>query len=206
MYLTKTDNSNEHHFEVLTQLLNDSGNSFSMKELYDLYSEALNYCIQKVNQGRVEFFTKFHDLYNFMLDKGIAYNASNSGELSPWHFKNAVLSALRLGHYEWAERFIKNSQDKLPVDFRDNAVTFNLSLLYFYQKRYDKATTLLQSVEYEDIAYNLDSKSMLLAMYYEQDEDEALMSLMDSFKTYLNRHKDLPDRRRMLYSNLIKFH
>ena len=105
-----------------------------MKELYDLYSDALNFCIQKGNQGKPEFLKKFHDLYSFMLDKGIAYNASNNEELSPWHFKNAVLVALRLGFYDWTEKFITKNKDKLPIEFRENAVSYNLALLYFYQK------------------------------------------------------------------------
>jgi hypothetical protein len=205
LLLTKIDAKNENHLDTFIELLHEHGQLFSMKELYELYSGALNYCIQKGNQGKPDFLKKFHDLYSFMLDKGIAYGASNNSELSPWHFKNAVLVALRIGQYDWTEKFITNNRDKLPVEFRENAYSYNLALLYFYQKKYDKATQLLQSVEYDDLAYSLDSKCMLLAMYYEQDEDEALMSLMDSFKTYLNRHKDIAENKRINYFNLMKY-
>ena len=140
-----------------------------------------------------------------MLKNEIAFYASNNGELLPWHFKNAILISLRLGHYEWAEKFIKDFQDRLPIDFRENAISYNLAMVYFHQKKFDKATTLLHSVEYEDIAYNLGSKSMLLAMYYEQDEYEPLLSLLDTFKTYLNRHKDINEKMRLNYQNYILF-
>ncbi|MBK8563254.1 MAG: hypothetical protein IPN76_07880 [Saprospiraceae bacterium] len=46
---------------------------------------------------------------------------------------------------------------------------------------------------------------MLLSTYYETDEIEPLYSLMDSFRTFLNRHKDISSAKRKPYLNLIKF-
>ncbi|MEM1323958.1 MAG: hypothetical protein AAGG75_27100, partial [Bacteroidota bacterium] len=57
----------------------------------------------------------------------------------------------------------------------------------------------------EDVSYNLGSKLMLTATYYETDEIEPLYSLLESFRAYLNRHKEIPNQRRKNYLNLIKF-
>ena len=46
---------------------------------------------------------------------------------------------------------------------------------------------------------------MLLITYYELNADDALLSLIDSFKTYVNRHKDIAQDRRTLYLNLMKY-
>ena len=171
----------------------------------DIVMESLNYCVEKLNQGHTKFVEEHHKLYKFMLEKEIALYASKNNELSPWDFKNAILSSLRLGYYEWTEKFIKNYQDKLSIEFRNNAVSYNLGLVYFYQKKFDKVKEQLREVEYEDISYNLGSKSMLIAIYYEQDDFEALLSLCDTFKTYLNRHKDINEKQRFLYINYIQF-
>ena len=64
---------------------------------------------------------------------------------------------------------------------------------------------MLQEVEYEDIVYSLSSKSLLIATYYESDEIEPLYSLLDSFRVYLNRRKDIPDRWRKNHQNLVRF-
>ena len=140
-----------------------------------------------------------------MLKAEIAFYVSGNNELSPWDFKNAVLLALRLAEYAWTEKFITEYQNRLPSGFRENAVSYNLALVYFYQKKYEKVIEQLREVEYEDIAYNLGSKSMLIAIYYEQDEFEALLSLTDTFKMYLNRHKDINEKQRLLYFNYIQF-
>lgn len=203
--LSKTEPDNEDHYYRLVELLSLYRHQFPYEEQYSLYNSALNFCIQKLNHGVLKFVKEYHELFKYMLDTDIAFHVSGNNELSPWDFKNAILLALRLGEYQWTEKFIQTYQNRLPIEFRDNAVSFNLALVYFYQKKFDKVKEQLREVEYEDIAYNLDSKSMLLAVYYEQDEDEALLSLMDSFKTFLYRHKDIPEQRRALYLNLMKY-
>ena len=203
--MTKLEAENEDHFEELIKLLEEYGHQFPNREVYDLYANVLNYCVNKGNKGDTKYLQKFIEIYDFTLKKGIAMNASNKGELSPWQFNNAVSASLRLDKYEWTENFIKNYQDKLPIDFRENAVSFNLGLVYFYQKKFDKVKVQLREVEYEDISYNLVSKSILIAIYYEEDNFEALISLSETFRTYLNRHKDITERIRNPYLQYISF-
>ncbi len=204
--MSRLDSENEDYFNDLIFLLNEYGHQFPNKEVYDLYSNALNYCATRGgNKGDIKYLEKFLDIYSFILEKGIAMYASNNNELSPWHFNNAVMSSLRLGRFEWTENLIHNYQNKLSKEFRDNAVSYNLALLYFYQKKFDKVKEQLREIEYEDISYNLSSKSMLIAIYYEEDDFEALHSLCDAFRTYLNRHKDFNEAHRQLYLNYISF-
>jgi len=103
------------------------------------------------------------------------------------------------------ENFINNFNYKIPDLYRENAVTFNLAQLFFYQKKYDRVIEKLRNVEYEDVSYNLNSKTMLLTTYYETEELEPLYSLFDSFRTYINRQNNIPKDRKENYKNLIKF-
>jgi hypothetical protein len=50
--------------------------------------------------------------------------------------------------------------------------------------------------------YNLISKAVLLITYYELNERETLGSFTVSFRTFLNRQKDVPAQRREGYLNL----
>ncbi len=204
-FLTQSENDNEQHYYNLIEELNRNYDFIPKKELYTLYTSAINYCISKINKGKPEFLREFINLVKHSLEDDILISESETGFLNPWHFKNIVLSALRLGEYDWTEKFIKDYKDKLPTESRDNAVSYNLALVYFYQKKFDKVKELLREVEYEDMAYNLGSKSMLLAIYYEQDEDDALFSLMDTFKTYLHRHREISEFQRVSYMNLVKY-
>ncbi len=200
--LATREMDNEVHYYKMKELLEQFALDFPKEEAYALYNSAINYCILKINGGNNLFLDELFDLYNDQIKKEV-FIINN--ELSPWKFKNIVVIALRLGKYEWTESFINTYKDKLPEASRENAVTYNLAQVYFYQKRYEKVIPLLHSVEYEDLAYNLGSKAMLIATYYETDEIEPLHSLFESFRTYLNRHKDIPANRRKNYTNLIKY-
>lgn len=200
--LMEGDGSNPEHYFKLKELLEKNGLKFPREEAESMYGFALNHCISKINRGEQDFQKELFDLYKDSLKKEIIIV---DGELSPWDFRNISNIALRLGEYVWVQDFIDRYSAYLPENFRENAVAFNLAQLYFYQKKYDALKTILREVVFEDFSYNLNTKVMLLLTYYETDEIEPLQSLIESFRTYLNRHKDIPTLRRQNYLNLIKF-
>ncbi|WP_143473605.1 hypothetical protein [Flavilitoribacter nigricans] len=202
IYLALKDFDNEEHYFKLKSLLEHYGLLFPLNEASNIYKYALNYCTRKINRGNQKFLHEYFDLYVETLNKEIIFD---KGEISPWHFKNIVTTALRLGKFEWTEKFIFKYKDRIPEELRNNAITFNLAQLYFYQKKYNKVIEQLQFVEYDDLSYNINSKTMLIATYYELDEIEPLYSLLESFRVYLNRHKDIAEQIRNLCLNLIKF-
>lgn len=202
IYLTVSEQDKFEHYFKLKELLDQYGLIFPKDEALTIYYSAINYCIRQINHGSLRFNEELFDLYNDLINKEIIFL---NNELSPWTFRNIVVIANRLGRYEWTENFIMTYSEKIPEAYRENAVTYNLAQLYFYQKKYDKVIEQLRNVEYEDVSYNLNSKTMLLTTYYETDEHEPLYSLFESFRTYLNRQKELPTDKKDLYKNLIKF-
>ncbi|MCG8332207.1 MAG: hypothetical protein MI974_31265 [Chitinophagales bacterium] len=201
--LIQKEPENINSYYQLKTLLEQHALEFPQLEAMNIYVYAINYCIGHINKGDQKFLNEFFELHEDLIKKEIIFV---NGELSPWNFKNIVAVALRLGKYSWTENFIHSYNDRLPEAFRDNAITFNLAQVYFHQKQHDKVLEQLRNVEYEDIAYNLGSKAMLISTYYEMDEVEPLYSLLESFRTYLNRHKhDISQNRRQNHANLIKF-
>ncbi len=202
IYLSLKDEENTSHYFKLMEILETLGDVFPRNESEFIYQAALNYCVKKVNKGSSQFLEEYFNVFVILLAKELLIT---DGELSPWHYRNIVGIALRLGKFEWTENFIKDYKKYLPDSMRENAVSFNTAMLYFYQKKYNEVISLLQTVEYDDFSYNLNSKSMLLQTYYDMDEIEPLYSIMDSFRTYLNRHKNFSMAKRTPYLNLIKF-
>jgi hypothetical protein len=202
IYLTYVEEENVSHYYKLKALLKKYSLKFTSIEGKTLYDSTINYCVKKLNKGNSNFLSETFDIYEDYLKKGLIYI---DGELDPFHFKNIVVMALRLEKFDWTENFIFSNQERLPESSRENAVTFNLARLYYYKKDYDKVISLLQTVEYDDIVYNLSAKSLLLATYYENDEIEPLYSLFESFRAFLNRRKDLTESKKRNYLNTIKF-
>lgn len=202
VYLTFTYPEQVDNYHKFKSLLDEHAAFITARETYQLFTYAQNFCAFRLNEGKIEFLNELFELYQTMIRREIIFE---KGRLSPWDFKNIIVIASRVGEFEWAKSFIDDYAERLPEDFRDNAVSFNLARLYFDQKKYDEVIKLLRTIEYDDISYNLESKTMLLITYFETDEIDALYFLLESFRTYLNRHKEIPEQRRNYYKNLIRF-
>ena len=63
---------------------------------------------------------------------------------------------------------------------------------------------LLQKADFDDILHNLDARRMLLRIYYDLDEMDALLSHIDSFKIFLKRQKNI-GYHGVNYLNLINY-
>lgn len=194
---------NTSDYYALKELIKRHEYIFSPDDLRDIYLLAINFCIAKNNQGDTNFLVELFGTYRQALYAEVLYM---DGELSPWSFKNIVLTGLRAGEDQWVEDFIQDYSSKLNPKFRENAVKFNRARLFHYREQYDRVIPLLNEVEFTDFSYSLDAKALLLATYYELGELDALHSFLDSFQVYLNRHKkSLPENRRQNYLNLVKY-
>lgn len=202
IYLSTLEPDNDNHYQKLVENIEAHISSFPKEEAKDIFEAAINYCVRKANSGQSKYLEELFKLYNIGLDSEIMLV---NGEITPTSFRNICFCSLRLQKYEWTENFINQYSGRLDEKYRDNAVTFNLARVYWYKKEFEKVIELLRDVEYEDILYNINSKITLLSVYYELDEFEAFESLVQSFKAFLRRQKSMPDKRRLNYSNFIKY-
>lgn len=202
IYLSTVEPSIAKHYENLVSNIKEHIDLFPKDEAKDIFEAAINYCIRKYNSGENEYLEESFNLYNFGLETEIILV---NGEITPTSFRNICFCSLRLKKYDWAEDFINSYSKKLEKKYRANAVTFNLARVYWYQKKFKNVIEQLRDVEYDDIFYNLNSKVILLSTYYELDEFEALDFLIKSFKVFLTRKKNLPDRMRTNYHNFTKY-
>lgn len=195
------DMGNATFFKKLVSLTEQHKHHFPLDELKDLYSYAINYCIRRVNQGATEFLEELFKLYLKSLEAG---TLMDGGYLSPWAYKNLIGVGLRLQKFDWTEDFIKQYNSKLSPEFRANALHYNLAELCYYKKAHDQALVNLNKVEFSDIYYNLDTKKMMLKIYFELDEIDALLSLLASFKMFLKRTKLISAANKVAYLNFVQ--
>lgn len=197
-----TEAEEECHFKNLLASLESQSEHLSRKDLRKCYFIAQNYCALKINQGKREYYREVFDIFKKIIQKEILLEEEN---LSEGIFKNIVTAGLGVGEFDWTEKFIEEYSPYLPIGIRENARTFNLSYLFFHQKRYAEVINLLQNVEYNDVVYLLGSKIILIQTYYELNEIMALESLIDSFRIYLRRNKVLSKNLKREYINYLGF-
>jgi hypothetical protein len=162
-----------------------------------------NYCItKKINAGETRFFHELFDVYRQAIEAGLLLK---NGILSYQDYKNIITVGLHIKELDWVEYFIQNHTERLPEEHRQNALTYNLAKVYFQQEKYEEVITQLREVEYASIVYTLGSKLLLLLTYFEMGEFLALDSLLDSFRIYLRRNREIARDVKEQYVNVIRF-
>ncbi len=188
------------HFEPLARLLAERWRLFPEADSRDLYLFAINFCIKRMNSGERAFVRRALDLYRSGLDSGLLLDG---GQLSPYAYNNILLIALNLGERDWARAFLDNWKAALPAHDRENTYLHNLSLFHYRTGDFENAMATLQKVEFREPLRFLESRRMLLRIYFELGHHDALSSLLDSLRVYLYR-KDGLGYHRGSYLNLIK--
>jgi len=188
------------YFFTLKKLLKLHAADFPHQELKELYFYAINYCIRKVNQGEQGFLKELFVIYKECLKENVLIEDE---QMSPWTFKNLVGVGLRLKEFQWVEQFIKDNNDLLAEEFRENAFNYNMAELYYYRNDFDKAVNHLNKVEFSDVYYSFDTKKILMKIYFEQDEIDALLSLIASFKIFIKRNVSVSEGNKEAYNNFI---
>jgi len=197
--LLKEENS-EQNFENLKQYLNDFRNDIPKSEKSDIYLHGINYCIAQINKKNNQKYYA-EQLLNLYLTGIEQEFLLNNGYLTPSTLKNVVKLGLNLKKYDFTEEFIQKYYKKLEEEFQEDALHFNLADINYRRKNYQEAQIHLIQVQYSDVFYNLGAKAMLLKIYYETNEGEALFALIASFSIYLRRNKKIAKDTRDRYLN-----
>ena len=201
IYKAITEKEEEAHFQHLKREVMEYGHLFPPSEIRDIYLLAINYCIGRMNAGDGAFTREAFELYRRGFDENILIE---NEAMSRWTFQNVALIGLKLQEYDWVERFIKNFQQYLEDKHRDSVVAYSLARMYYEKGNYDDAMQQINAADYDDILINLNAKTLLFKMFYEQEELDALESLLESMRNYLVRKKVI-GYHKSNYKNIIRY-
>ncbi len=189
-------------FHKCLETVNERFVQFSREEAQNIFNYLQNHCIEQINRGNLAFLQEIFKLYKLQLESQLLLV---NGVLPEWHYKNIVTTALRLDEREWVRDFIELFRPSLAADVADNAYSYNLAAYFYHIGQQKVVLPLLVQVEYTDLRYNLDAKSLLLRTYFDLGEDEALLAHAEAFTQFVKRNKSLTDFQKKGYFNLIRF-
>ncbi len=202
MYKLYVEESGNNTYENLKEKAFNNIHLFPAQEQKEIFDVLVSYCIKIVNQGNIEFLSETLTLYDWGIENEIILN---KGKLSPTTFRNYVVAGLRVNEFERVENFIKEKAELLDDSQKENALNFNLGRLSFYKTEFENAIQYLNKVNYDDVWYGLNSRSLLLATYYELEEFNALEYQLDSFSAYLRREKSIGEAKRKSFALTVNY-
>ncbi|MFK7984167.1 MAG: hypothetical protein AB8G86_29605 [Saprospiraceae bacterium] len=204
IYNLQTKTNTDEAFIRLKQLLKKYQSILPSKEKTDLYVFGINYCTLQIQQNNNVYFYVEQCLELYL--EGIQHKfIYENGYLTPWTFKNVVKLGFNLKKYDWTANFIQEYHKHLEIVYQEDAFHFNMADLQYRKKNYDEALGHLIQVQYSDIFYVLGTKTILLKIYFETDEEEALLSMIASFTIYLKRNKKIAQNIKHTYLNFTNY-
>lgn len=198
-YQTLNRPEEERHFQELNYYLEGQLNVLGVKEQRGILLMALNYAIKKTNTGSQFYMQEAFRLYKKGLEENLLIEQD---EMSHFAYKNIVSLGIILKEYEWLDTFIPTYALKLKGDSKNNYRDYSLARLTFARGDFDQTMQLLLQADYDDIMLNIGAKVLLLKLYYQQKYWDALEALLESFRIFLNRKKELSYHKEH-YTNLI---
>lgn len=199
-FKAQQDTENIDYFKQLQQQLVTHSALFEPTELGQIYLMAINTGIKWLNKGELKLMKELLELYKSgITSRVLLFN----DQLSRFTYKNTLTLAIRLKEYEWADLFIHDYKELLPEGYREETFSYSLAHLRYAQKKYNEAlNSLIITAISDDVYVNLDTKALLIRIYYEQKEFDALEAQVESFKTFIRRKKMI-GYQRAHYQNFI---
>jgi len=188
-------------FQNLRKSIQQHQDIFTNAELRDLHLVAINYCIRKLNTGKEKYNREALELYRLSLTAGLLLE---DGFLPAPAYNNIVTLSIKENEFDWAATFIKEYKDSLKASMRKSMHEFCSAKIHFSQNKLDDCLIILASISNNIPFIYLGAKTMQIKIFIEKNEIDALESLLDSLRVYIQRRKDLGYRKHN-YTNLIKF-
>jgi len=194
-----TDNS---YFYRLKELVSEHLSKFSYKEKFLMLSTAENVCARKINSGDHSFIRELFDLNIIKLNNGIiSYNGSNS--FHPSLFRNTCKTAVDLGEITWVKNFIIEYGKLITDDDRDNSLNYCRMLVSLKEKDFENVLSSALKIDLNTAFYKLEVRSSMLISYFELGYFEEALSLLETFKKYLNNSTELSEFQKQTYLNFV---
>lgn len=190
----------EKYFYELQQGRKNFENKLSPGDDYNAVITLMQYCYKKVQKGDSDFRRRQFEMVNIVLDK----NMLPPGNIEPYFFINSVRNAAFIREFEWCTNFIEKYKSQLNKERLSETVSFSNALLEFYKGNYDTALNCISAFNTERSTIKTEFRNIQLIIYYELNFTDMLYSLIDSYKHFLSRDKDIAEKTKEMCSDFIK--
>jgi hypothetical protein len=150
----------------------------------------VNYASRRINKGEQGYIAAAFELYQAGLERGLL---SMNGFFPVGPFHNIFSIACELGHFTWAEAFIRESGAQLMPKFREENIQWAKARLLFAQGSFEGVVFLLRDLPHANLSIAIQSRLLLIRAHYELDASasKVLHPQCDSLYAFIRRHKTL---------------
>ena len=193
---------NKDDYENAKKVFFENYNKCAKDIQYDLTTNMLNFCGNNAQRGSGEF-TKEEFLYIKLLIEDGLYTAATFGWIDQYVYMHSVMSACRVGEFDWAEKFINEHKHELLENVREQYYNYAYITLNLRRGRYEEALHYISKCRNADEGDKLNIKVFEFNAYYELGYYDELMALADTTNHFLKSDKFFSKEKKMNYKNYV---
>ena len=195
----------EIYFEEVEKLLFDEMDTLKLEDKQLLFYTNMNFIYRQMNKGNASYSKKAFSWNQFGLEHGLFLENQKMNENI---FGNIVITGCREKEFVWTKDFIESNQRYLDLKTRDDVANYNLGLLYFYQKDFNRAIGILNGFPFSS-SYLLKTRLTLIRATFEnflldRDHFSVLNYQVGAFEATLLRSKVFSATSKKPYLNTVR--
>ncbi|MEM7104057.1 MAG: hypothetical protein AAF502_13050 [Bacteroidota bacterium] len=196
-------------FKELIDNLTEIIDLISEEEKANLITWMINEAIFRFNRGDLEYQALAYFLYQMAFGQGYF---QMQGFMSPGHFTNFfILGTDQPENSNWLQNLLQQAPTLLPEERLEETTTICQAYLDFASGDFKKVMNSLKKVAHNNVSDTLKIKSLLLRSTYELflvtknlQFQEAAITEVESFRTYLSKQKQISPVGKAKYENFRK--
>lgn len=182
--LVREPDSTEIYFQLKEELL-EKLDGLDEEDGLAFFLFLQNSLQKAIGQRHPDYYKELFDLYKVQIEK--EWILSTNGTLGSTLFHNIVLVALNLHQLNWVESFINQQGKKLKNEIKDDMLSYANALLAFEKNEFRVALKLTALISQKELIFAFGVKRLLVKIYFEENDEEALISAINTFRVYLHR-------------------
>lgn len=186
--LLESDNMTAYY--QLKERFENNLSSFHRQQQQYLLQSLINYTIKQGNSGNKAFVFENLQLYQLGLKHDLFLEHQRLNDMT---YISIVNIALRAKEIDWCLEFIEDYTPFLPEHTRKDAQALATALWHYACQEPEKATILLQEVNFLNVYYQIQARVLLIKIFVEasqerKDHTELVLAQVDAFERYLRRN------------------
>lgn len=150
---------------------------------YNISIVLMQYCYKRVLKGNIEYRRHQYEITKDMLKK----NLIPAGYIEPYFFTNTIRNATNINEFNWSEEFIASYRKRLNPEYEEEITEYSFAMIEFNKGNFEKSLRHLSKINIERSNMKLGIKNLMIVIYYELNYKEELISLIDTYKHFLQR-------------------
>jgi len=185
--------------EKLHELLSRQKKVMHSPALRMLYMMLLNFFVRQENMGNASYERLLFNMYKLGLESGVLFQ---NGLLSGSTFLNMASRAIKSGETTWLDDFLENNRRRLSETDQQTFYPYCMANYHYEAGNLNEAHRSLMRFDYSISSTPLQvlARTTQTKVFFDAGDIDLLDSHLNSFATFLSRHKELGYQREILLS------